>query len=96
MGLLLHVLVHEAHIQDYRGGKLLLAPLQGKYPRLLKLWADSGYTKDHFAEWIQTQLGYRNFFVWVVIAAIPALVLSRFIPIRGGAEAPAVEPATAS
>jgi MFS transporter, PAT family, beta-lactamase induction signal transducer AmpG len=36
--------------------------------------------------WIQTQLGYRNFFVWVVLASIPALVLSRFIPIRGGAE----------
>jgi putative transposase len=25
-GLILHVLVHEANIQDYRGGKLLLAP----------------------------------------------------------------------
>jgi PAT family beta-lactamase induction signal transducer AmpG len=36
--------------------------------------------------WIQTQIGYRNFFLWVVLASIPALVLSRFIPIRGGAE----------
>ncbi len=43
--------------------------------------------------WIQTRLGYRTFFVWVVIAAIPALVLSRFIPIRGGEQAPKAEAA---
>jgi MFS transporter, PAT family, beta-lactamase induction signal transducer AmpG len=39
--------------------------------------------------WIQTKLGYRHFFIWVLIAAIPALILSRFIPIRGGAAKPA-------
>ena len=38
--------------------------------------------------WIQTQLGYRNFFVWVLVSAVPALILSRFVPIRGGAPAP--------
>lgn len=38
--------------------------------------------------WIQTKLGYTHFFIWVIIAALPALVLSRFIPIRGGAQAP--------
>ncbi len=38
---------------------------------------------------IQMTLGYRNFFIWVLISAIPALILSRFIPIRGGATAPA-------
>ncbi|MGO8759070.1 MAG: MFS transporter [Terracidiphilus sp.] len=32
---------------------------------------------------IQTRLGYSHFFVWVLISALPALVLSRFIPIRG-------------
>jgi PAT family beta-lactamase induction signal transducer AmpG len=37
--------------------------------------------------WIQTRIGYQHFFVWVVIAAIPALLMARFIPIRGGAEA---------
>jgi PAT family beta-lactamase induction signal transducer AmpG len=45
--------------------------------------------------WIQTQLGYKNFFVWVVLASIPALVLSRFIPIRGGAERAASQPGAA-
>jgi PAT family beta-lactamase induction signal transducer AmpG len=34
--------------------------------------------------WIQTQLGYPRFFAWVMISALPALVLARFIPIRGG------------
>ncbi len=41
---------------------------------------------------IQMALGYRMFFIWVLISAIPALVLSRFVPIRGGATAsPAAE-----
>jgi PAT family beta-lactamase induction signal transducer AmpG len=30
---------------------------------------------------IQMTLGYRKFFVWVLISSIPALILSRFIPI---------------
>ena len=38
--------------------------------------------------WIQSKLGYTHFFIWVIIAALPALVLSHFIPIRGGAQAP--------
>ncbi|MGA2170244.1 MAG: MFS transporter [Terracidiphilus sp.] len=37
--------------------------------------------------WIQTRLGYTHFFIWVIIAALPALVLSRFIPMRGGVQA---------
>lgn len=36
---------------------------------------------------IQMTLGYQGFFVWVLLSAIPALVLSRFIPLRGGAPA---------
>jgi PAT family beta-lactamase induction signal transducer AmpG len=38
--------------------------------------------------WIQSKLGYTHFFIWVSLAAIPALILSRFIPIRGGAQTP--------
>jgi PAT family beta-lactamase induction signal transducer AmpG len=38
---------------------------------------------------IQLALGYRRFFIWVLISAIPALVLARFVPIRGGTPAPA-------
>lgn len=34
--------------------------------------------------WIQTRLGYPHFFIWVMLSALPALVLARFIPIRGG------------
>jgi PAT family beta-lactamase induction signal transducer AmpG len=30
---------------------------------------------------IQMTLGYRKFFVWVLISSVPALILSRFIPI---------------
>ena len=40
--------------------------------------------------WIQTRLGYPHFFIWVIISALPALVLSRFIPIRGAS--PTVQP----
>jgi PAT family beta-lactamase induction signal transducer AmpG len=43
--------------------------------------------------WIQTQLGYRTFFIWVLVSAVPALILSRFVPIRGGASPPAAQPA---
>jgi PAT family beta-lactamase induction signal transducer AmpG len=41
---------------------------------------------------IQMRIGYRNFFVWALISAIPSLLMTRFIPIRGGAEAPVAEP----
>ena len=34
---------------------------------------------------IQERLGYQGFFLWVLVAALPAVVLSRIIPIRGGA-----------
>jgi len=33
--------------------------------------------------WVQTKLGYERFFLWVLISAIPAMVLSRFVPIHG-------------
>jgi putative transposase len=57
-GLILHVLVHEANIQDARGGKLLLAPLKGIFPRLKLIWADSGYKKEGFCEWVKAELGW--------------------------------------
>ena len=58
MGLILHLLVHEANIQDYRGGKCLLAPLKGVFPRLKLMWADSGYKKEGFCEWVKAELGW--------------------------------------
>jgi PAT family beta-lactamase induction signal transducer AmpG len=32
---------------------------------------------------IQMKIGYQHFFVWVLISAIPAMILSRFVPIGG-------------
>ena len=58
MGLILHVLVHEANLQDHHGGKLLLAPLRGCFPRLQLIWADSAYKKGGFCEWVKTTLGW--------------------------------------
>jgi MFS transporter, PAT family, beta-lactamase induction signal transducer AmpG len=43
---------------------------------------------------VQMALGYRRFFVWVMLSALPVLILSRFIPFRSGA-APASEPSAA-
>jgi transposase len=55
--LILHQLVHEASLQDHNGGKDLLAPLQGRFPRLKLIWADSGYKKGGFCEWVNATLG---------------------------------------
>jgi PAT family beta-lactamase induction signal transducer AmpG len=41
---------------------------------------------------IQVAVGYRNFFIWVLLSSIPALILSRLIPIRGGTTPPVAEP----
>ena len=57
-GLILQVLVHEASIQDYNGGRLLLTPLQGCFPRLKLIWADSSYKKGGFVEWVKATLGW--------------------------------------
>ena len=43
MGLLLHAMVHSAGIQDRDGGADLLATLCGRFPFLVKLFADSAY-----------------------------------------------------
>ena len=58
MGLILQVLVHEANIQDHQGGKLLLEPLGGLFPRLKLIWADSAYKKGGFAEWVKETFGW--------------------------------------
>ena len=43
LGLPLAVVVHPAHIQDRDGAKLVLAQLQGRFPRLQLIWADGAY-----------------------------------------------------
>ena len=46
--------------------------------------------------WIQMRIGYRHFFIWVLIAAIPALLLARFVPVRAGTPAATAEAAEAA
>ena len=49
-GLLMQAIVHSAGIQDRDGGVLLMGALFGRYPSLLKLYADSGYQGPKFQE----------------------------------------------
>ena len=42
-GLMLHVLVHSAGIQDRDGGAIVMATLFGLFPFISKLYADAGY-----------------------------------------------------
>src|SRR5690242_17575645 len=43
---------------DHHGGKLLLEPLGGCFPRLQLIWADSGYKKGGFCEWVKANRGW--------------------------------------
>ena len=49
-GLLMQAIVHAADIQDRDGGVLLMGAMFGRYPSLLKLYADSGYQGPKFRE----------------------------------------------
>lgn len=55
--MILQVLVHEADLQDEQGGKVLLAPVKGVFPRLKLIWADSRYKCSGFPDWVKTELG---------------------------------------
>lgn len=57
-GLIMHQFVHEASLQDHNGGKDLLSPLRERFPRLKLIWADSGYHKGGFVEWVKATLGW--------------------------------------
>ena len=50
LGLLLHVLVHPANVQDRDGGILLLASLADRFPLLRKLFADGAYQGPVFGK----------------------------------------------
>ncbi len=58
LGLILHVLVHEAGLLDHEGGKHLLKPLGGCFPRLKLIWVDSAYKKGDFIEWVKETFGW--------------------------------------
>lgn len=55
LGLLLIVVVHSAAIQDPAGAKLVLTPLIGRLPRLVRLWADGIY-QGPLGEWVKEKL----------------------------------------
>lgn len=42
----------EANLGDREGAKLLGELLVGRYPRLVKLYADQGYSGEELAEWL--------------------------------------------
>ena len=50
LGLLLHVIVHPANIEDRDRGVLLLSTLFGLFPFLKKLFADGGYQGPQFEQ----------------------------------------------
>jgi transposase len=55
MGLVIAVLVHAANIPDREGGKLLLDGIASRFPRIHKLWTDSGYNGS-FRTWAAEHL----------------------------------------
>src|SRR5665213_4141834 len=56
LGLLLLVVVHNAHIQDRDGAKLVLLRILGLFPRLKLIWADGGYA-GRLVEWVKAMMG---------------------------------------
>jgi putative transposase len=58
-GLILAILVHAANLSDRDGARLLLQKLVGRFPRLIHLFADHGYTGPLIA-WIQELLGWNT------------------------------------
>jgi putative transposase len=56
-GLVIKAKVHPADLHDKEGAKLLLAPLAGPLPRMVKVWADSSY--QGVQKWLEGNLGVR-------------------------------------
>ena len=56
-GHLLAVKVTSAEDSDQEGGKLLLMPLKGRFPRMKLLWGDSHYGGTMLG-WIKAHLGW--------------------------------------
>lgn len=92
MGLLLKVVVHAANIQDRAGVPLLLEPVQGHFPRMEKVWVDTGYTGTGRI-WIKEHLGWevvvvshprrpRGMWVWPGMQITPE-ILAAFERPRG-------------
>jgi putative transposase len=57
MGLMHGLLVLPANVQDRDGARQLLGPLIGQMPRLVRIWADAGYT-GALVEWLSEEAGW--------------------------------------
>ena len=51
-GLLLSIFVSAADLDEREGAKSLLENVSKRFPRLCKIWADSGYTGP-FVDWVK-------------------------------------------
>jgi putative transposase len=69
LGLLLHVVVHGADLQDRDGGRYLVAEARERLEQLAKVWADGGY-RGKFVDWVREQTGWT---VEVVLRAADAV-----------------------
>lgn len=58
LGLLLMVEVTAANLTEKAGAMLLLAKINGRFPRLAKIFADGGYQGQEFRSWVQDNYGY--------------------------------------
>ncbi len=51
------MVVHAANLQDRDGAKLVLGKLLGRFPRLVRIWADGGYA-GQLVEWAKEKGGW--------------------------------------
>lgn len=58
LGLILVVVVTSAGVGDRAGARRLAGGLTGRFPRLVKLWADAGYSGQPLATWLRTVGGW--------------------------------------
>ena len=65
LGLILHVVVHSAAIQDRDGAKLVLPILLQRFGWLRRIWADSGYAGELVA-WCQKLVPRRGLCLEIV------------------------------
>jgi putative transposase len=78
-GHLLHVKAHAADITEAEGAKMLLAELQGRFPRLVHLWCDGGYGKPDgdFVRWVKGHLNMTVEVVQKLVDQVGFVVLPR-------------------
>jgi putative transposase len=57
LGCVLVVVVHAANVQDRDGAKLVVERLQGRFERLLLIWADGGYA-GQLVDWVKEVSGW--------------------------------------